>query len=207
MLQNLGIYWNFYFFIQDVDKIIKKSEKEFLLITITFLALSDELEGDMIEEILLIVPNKYMEFSKMFSKIKIKKLLLYKPGVNHKIILQSGIILLFSSIYNLLKTELKTLEKYIEKILKLGFICLTKSETKAFILFVKKKKRIMKHRFCVDYREINIIIIPNRYPIPLILEILNKLGKAIIFTKLDLKSVYNLLHIYQRDEWKTAFYC
>jgi hypothetical protein len=41
-------------------------------------------------------------------------------------------------------------------------------------------------RFCIDYRNINSKTIKNRYHLPLIKETLNRLGKARIYTKLDL---------------------
>lgn len=54
----------------------------------------------------------------MFNKTKAEKLLLYRLEIDHKVILQLSIILLFSLIYNLSKTKLKILKKYIKKIYK-----------------------------------------------------------------------------------------
>jgi len=34
---------------------------------------------------------------------------------------------------------------------------------------------------------------------------LEQLSDATIFTKLDLRSAYNLIQIHERDKWKTAF--
>ncbi len=44
-----------------------------------------------------------------------------------------------------------------------------------------------------------------RYPLPLVPAALEQLRGATIFTKLDLRSAYNLIHIRKGDEWKTAF--
>jgi hypothetical protein len=44
----------------------------------------------------------------------------------------------------------------------------------------------------VDYRALNQASVKNRYPLPLISEILERVGKAKIFTKLDLRGAYNL---------------
>lgn len=60
-------------------------------------------------------------------------------------------------------------------------------------------------RLCVDYRALNNITIENRYPLPLILESLDRLRSACIFTKLDLRGAYNLTRVKEGDEWKTAF--
>ncbi|XP_075180996.1 uncharacterized protein LOC142251834 [Anomaloglossus baeobatrachus] len=73
------------------------------------------------------------------------------------------------------------------------------------IFFVKKKEGTL--RPCIDYRELNKITIRNRYPLPLIPELLERVQQAKIFTKLDLRGAYNLLRIRPGDEWKTAFRC
>jgi hypothetical protein len=57
----------------------------------------------------------------------------------------------------------------------------------------------------VDYRALNQASVKNRYPLPLISEILERVGKAKIFTKLDLRGAYNLIRIKEGDEFKTAF--
>ena len=58
---------------------------------------------------------------------------------------------------------------------------------------------------CVDYRGLNKVTIKNRYPLPLISGLLNQLGQAKIYTKIDLRGAYNLVRVKEGDEWKTAF--
>ena len=58
---------------------------------------------------------------------------------------------------------------------------------------------------CVDYRGLNKVTILNRYLLPLMNELRDHVCGAKIFTKLDLKSGYNLIRISEGDEWKTAF--
>ncbi len=48
---------------------------------------------------------------------------------------------------------------------------------------------------CVNYCDFNKVTIKNRYPLPLILRLFKQLGQTKIFTKFDLKGVYNLVHI------------
>ena len=60
-------------------------------------------------------------------------------------------------------------------------------------------------RLCVDYRGLNKIMIKNRYALPLIPELINRLQGARYFTKLDLRGASNLVRIVKGEEWKTAF--
>ena len=77
------------------------------------------------------------------------------------------------------------------------------SPTRAPILFVSKANREL--RLCVDYRGLNKITVKNRYSLPLISKILDRLSGAEYFSKLDIKEVYYQVRIREGDEWKTAF--
>jgi len=72
------------------------------------------------------------------------------------------------------------------------------------ILFVPKNSG-RGLRLCVDYQGLNAITIPNRYPLPLMQELQDRVQGAKWFTKLDLKNGFNLIRIREGDEWKTAF--
>ena len=65
-------------------------------------------------------------------------------------------------------------------------------------MFVKKKDDDL--RLCVNYKDLNVITVKNRYFISLIEQILNRLIKARIFTKLNIRSAYNALRIRIDDE-------
>jgi hypothetical protein len=97
------------------------------------------------------------------------------------------------------------LKNYIDENLQKGFIRPSKSAFGAPIFFVPKKNK--KLRPCVDYRCLNEITIKNRHPLPLITEMLDRVGKARIFSKIDLKGAYNLVRMRTGDEHKTAFRC
>ncbi|KAK3568931.1 hypothetical protein QTP86_020639 [Hemibagrus guttatus] len=58
-------------------------------------------------------------------------------------------------------------------------------------------------RPCIDYRGLNAITDRYPYPLPLVPAALEQLRGAKFFTKLDLRSAYNLVRIYEGDEWKT----
>ena len=57
---------------------------------------------------------------------------------------------------------------------------------------------------CVDYRALNKVTMKNKYPIPLIQDLFNRLSKAVNFTKLDLRSRYWQVRIAEGDEPKTT---
>lgn len=123
----------------------------------------------------------------------------------HAIELESDEIPRHVRIYPLAEPELKVLREYLDDALAKGWIQPSISPTGAPILFVPKKGG--KLRLCVDYRALNRITRKNRMPLPLISEILDRLSKAKIYTKLDLKDAYHRLRIKPGDEWKTAFRC
>ncbi|ESK83654.1 reverse transcriptase-rnase h-integrase [Moniliophthora roreri MCA 2997] len=70
--------------------------------------------------------------------------------------------------------------------------------------FVGKKKK-GKLRPTQDYRRLNHRTVKNAYPLPLILDLIDKLKDATIFSKLDLRNGYNNVQIKDGDQWKAAF--
>jgi len=98
---------------------------------------------------------------------------------------------------------LKTLKAYIETNLANGFIQRSSLPTAAPILVGKKKDGGLGQ--CVEYRAHNRAMVKNRYPLPLISEMPDRLHGAQIFTKLDLSNAYHLIRIMQGDKYKTAF--
>ena len=99
--------------------------------------------------------------------------------------------------------ELLVLKEYIEENLAKGFIRHSSLPAEAPVLFVKKADGSL--RFCVDYCGLNEITIKNRYPLPLIQEMLACLQRARWYTKLDLRDGYYHLRIAEGEVWKTAF--
>lgn len=148
------------------------------------------------------IPKQYEGFEDVFEKKNADMLPEHRP-YDCAIDLHEGMQPPFGPIYNLSQTELAELRKYIDENLAKNFIRHSKSPAGAPILFVKKKDGSL--RMCVDYRGLNKVTKKNRYPLPLISGLLEQLGRAKIFTKIDLRGAYNLVRIKEGDEWKTAF--
>src|SRR5438046_2884552 len=105
--------------------------------------------------------------------------------------------------YNMSPAELRALHEYLKEALVKGWIRESQSPAGAPILFVPKKSG--KLHLCVDYHGLNAITIKNRYPLPLISELLDRLNGSVIFSKIDLRNAYHRIRIREGDEWKTAF--
>lgn len=87
--------------------------------------------------------------------------------------------------------------------LKKGFIRPSSSQVGAPVVFAKKKDGLL--RVYINYHGLNKVTIKNRYLIPLINGMLNRLSNMQIFTKIDLHMGYNNICIKAGNEWKTAF--
>jgi len=85
-----------------------------------------------------------------------------------------------------------------------GFIRPSISPWGAPMIFVKEKDGAM--RMCIDYRELNKITIKNKYLLPHVDDLFNRLQGAKIFSKIDLRSGYHQLKIRREDIPKTAFH-
>src|SRR5258708_7918780 len=107
-------------------------------------------------------------------------------------------------IYSLSPLELTALREFLEENIRNGFICPSKSPWGSPVLFVKKKDGSL--HLCVDFRALNRVTEKDCYPLPLIPDLLNSLGPARIYSKINLKHAYHLVWIAEGDEPKTAFH-
>ncbi|EDN07175.1 hypothetical protein HCAG_03706 [Histoplasma mississippiense (nom. inval.)] len=123
--------------------------------------------------------------------------------VRHKIHLEEGATAPYGPLYNLSVKELDVLRKYLEEAQSKNWIRPSKSPAGAPILFVPKKDGRL--RLCVDYRGLNKVTVKDRYPLPLIDEMIDRLSGARVFSKIDIRDAYHRIRVNEDDIWKTAF--
>ena len=99
--------------------------------------------------------------------------------------------------YRLNKAQEAELERQLAELLAKGFIRPSVSPYAAPILFVRKKDG--SFRLCVDYRALNKQTVKNKFPMPRIDYILERLNGAKVFSKIDLKSGYHQVRIVRED--------
>jgi len=106
-------------------------------------------------------------------------------------------------IYLLSRVEREEVQEFVKDQLRKGYIRPSKSPQTSPVFFVPKKDG--KKRMVQDYRYLNSWTVKNNYPLPLILDLIDSIGKKKIFTKMDLCWGYNNVRIKEGDEWKAAF--
>ncbi|KAI2646996.1 Transposon Tf2-9 polyprotein [Labeo rohita] len=148
------------------------------------------------------IPTEYTDFQDVFCPRRAADLPPHRPW-DCAIDLLPDAQVPKGRIYPLSIPETKAMEEYIQEALAHGYIRPSTSPAASSFFFVAKKDGGL--RPCIDYRALNKVTIPFKYPLPLVPAALEKLRGAKVFTKLDLRSAYNLVRIRQGDEWKTAF--
>ena len=148
------------------------------------------------------LPKEYWQYKDLFTDEK-AEMVAPRGTFDHAIDLKEGATPPLGPIYQMSAYQLEELNKYLCKMVPEGKIVHSKSPAGAPILFVPKPDSRL--RLCVDYRQLNKLTILNKYPLPLMTELRERVVGATVFTKLDKKYGYHLIRIRNRDEWKPAF--
>lgn len=105
--------------------------------------------------------------------------------------------------YRMYALELGEMKKQLEVLLEKMFVQLSVSPWGVSVLLVKKKDG--STRLCVDYRHLNKVTIKNKYPLPIIDELMHPLIGACVFSKIDLWSSYHQICVKLEDISMIAF--
>jgi hypothetical protein len=167
----------------------------------TELAIAEEAKK-VKKEWYMLVPEHYHGYEAVFTKNTFSELPDKRPW-DHAIELKPGSQPVNCKIYPLAPQEQIELDAFLKENLDTGRIRPSKSPMASPFFFVKKKTGDL--RPVQDYRKLNEMTIKNRYPLPLIRELIDKLKKKKWFSKFDVRWGYNNIRIKEGDEWKAAF--
>ncbi|GIL93682.1 hypothetical protein Vretifemale_21090, partial [Volvox reticuliferus] len=117
--------------------------------------------------------------------------------VDHTIPLVPGAQPVSRPMYRLSPLELDEVKRQVTDLLAKGLIRPSTSPYSAPILFVGKKDGTL--RMCIDYRGLNAVTVKNRYPLPRIDDLLDKLRGSAYFSSIDLQQGYNQIRILESD--------
>jgi hypothetical protein len=148
------------------------------------------------------IPSEYHSYWDVFSKAEFDHLPPKRPW-DHAIELTKDFKPVRGKLYPLFKVENEQLDMVIDKHVATGRIRPSISPMASPFFFIKNKDGTL--RPVQDYRKLNDMTIKNRYPLPLIQEMIDKLQRARYFTTLDVRWGYNNVRIKEGDKWKAAF--
>ncbi|XP_038995777.1 uncharacterized protein LOC120120131 [Hibiscus syriacus] len=178
------------------EKLQKLAEKDTELSGELYL-LSDEVEDNLVP---LPLQELLEEFKEVFEE---PKGMLPSRQHDHAIVLKQGTQPVNLRPYRFAHHHKAEVEKQITEMLSSSIIQVSKSPFASPCLLIKKKDGTW--RFCVDYRKLNSATVKNKFPIPIVEDLLDKLNGAVFFSKIDLRSGYWQIRIKEEDIHKTAF--
>ena len=138
------------------------------------------------------------EFDSVFSKESFDALPESKKW-DHAVKLIPGEKASNCKVYPLAPTEQKELDQFLKENLETGWIHLSKSPMASPVFFIKKDSTLW---LVQDYWALNAMMVKNKYLLPLISKLIDKLRGAKYFTKLDVWWGFNNVQMKEGDEWK-----
>ncbi|GJR88374.1 putative reverse transcriptase domain-containing protein [Tanacetum coccineum] len=122
--------------------------------------------------------------------------------VEFQINLVPGAALVARAPCRLAPSEMKELSDQLQEFSDKGFISPSSLPWGAPVLFVKKKDG--SFRMCIDYQELNKLMVKNRYLLPRIDDLFDQLQGSSVYSKIDLRSGYHQLRVHEEDIPKAA---
>ena len=142
------------------------------------------------------LPQQYKEYSDVFSKAASDELPPHRSN-DYQIHLEDGThpeqTIGHSPLYKQSREELEAAREYVIDNLSKGFIGPSAAPYTSPILMARKPGGGL--RFCVDYRKLNSITRKDRYPIPLVDELMERLSDAKVYTKLDIRQGFHRIRL------------
>jgi len=167
-------------------------------------------EGTLMQSLTIHVnhPTVPMEVEKLLEEFKDvfqepQQLPPFRPKHDHQIPLIQGVDPVNKRPYRYVKNQKDIIDRLIQEYLKAGIIQDNSSPYVSPVVLVGKKDG--SWRLCVDYKELNKSTLKNKFPIPLVDDLLDELKRSTIFSKIDLRARYNQVRMNPVDIWKTAF--
>jgi hypothetical protein len=155
------------------------------------------------EQILTKLPGEYQNFADVFSKNESSILPSHRP-IDHKVeLLPDATLLKAHSLYSMSANQLIALKEYLTEALRKKWIVSNAAKYGSPVLFAKKPNGGL--RFCMNYRAVNARLKKNVYPLPLISETLDRLKKAKLFIKLDVRNIFHRIRMDPGFEEITTF--
>ena len=149
------------------------------------------------------IPEEYQRHSKVFSEEESHRFPPSRPW-DHAIKLKEGAPEAINcKIILTTREEDKVLKKFIKEQEEKGYIRKSKSPYASAFFFIKKKDG--KLRPIQDYRKLNQYTIQNKYPLPLIPDLISQVKDVNLFSKFDVRWGYNNIRIKEGDQHKAAF--
>jgi hypothetical protein len=150
------------------------------------------------------LPGQFHDLAKAFSTADADKLPPIRGGLNdHTINLQREPDWI-PRLYRMSRAEMDEVRKWVMENLSKGFIEASQAPWASPIIFVRKPNGGI--RLCVDYRQLNAITKKDRYPLPLIDDIISMLAGCKYITRLDIRHAFNRIRMASmKDEDLTTF--
>ncbi|GKV00657.1 hypothetical protein SLEP1_g13320 [Rubroshorea leprosula] len=140
------------------------------------------------------------EFSEVFDEAKS---LPDSRSLDHQIHLKTGTEPISIRPYKYPSIQKDAMEQIVSEMLQSGVIRNSTSSFSSPVVMVKKRGGTW--RMCIDYKELNKAIVKNKFPMPVIEELLDELHGAKYFSKIDLRSGYHQIEMKEANIHKTAF--